>query len=294
MDVLISLCHQIWHYTILNVSGNEIRISNIALALILSFLGLKYSRYVFIGLKKYLYSKLHNDKDTANALDKILSTIIVALYVISILEIANIPLSSFAFIGGALALGIGLGGQNLMSSFISSLIIMIERPIKIGDIVEIDGLIGRVNSIGARCISLTNFSNVEILVPNNKVMQNVLVNWTFADHIISNNALLSVPKATQLGTPDEIIALLKKTINDVDGIYKEMPVNVYLTSINDIHYIYQINFSCDLSCISSIELIQSKINIALVSLFKDEQFNVEFLNMVSSKKDHNSDTEKSI
>lgn len=293
MDIFTSLCHQVWHYTIIHVSGNEIRVSNIALALILSFFGFRYSKYVFQWLKRYLYSKLNHDRDTANALEKIFSTLIVVLYVISILEIANIPLSSFAFVGGALALGIGLGGQNLMNSFISSLIIMIERPIKIGDIVEIDGLIGRVNSIGARCISLTTFSNVEVLVPNSKVMQNVLVNWTFSDHIISNDALLSICKTEKLETPNERIILLQKTLSEIDSICTSTPVKIYLKSITDTHYIYQINFSCDLSQINNIEVVQSAINLAIVTLLKEEQFSIEFLDMVSNTKERHSDSDKS-
>lgn len=281
MDLLIALCHQIWHYTILNVSGNEIRVSNVLLAILLSIIGFRYSKSVLLGIKQYLHNKLGHDKDTANALERVISYLIISIYIVSILEIANVPLSSFAFIGGALALGIGLGGQNLMSSFISSMIIMIERPIKIGDIVEIDGLIGTVTSIGARCVSLTSFSNVEILVPNNKVMQNVLVNWTFSDHIICNSAILSVLKS-HVDKPSEIIDSLLQLLHNVPGVCTSPAPAVYLTSVSDLHYVYQVNFSCDLASVHAMEVIHSRVNVAVVDLLQNNDFNITYQKLAST------------
>lgn len=276
------MVHNIWNYTLLSVGSNNICVSNIALALLLSALGFKYSKTVSLNLKRYLRSKMAHDKDAANALEKIISYAIFAIYIISILEIANIPLSSFAFIGGALALGIGLGGQNLMSSFISSLIIMVERPIKIGDVVEIDGVTGTVTSIGARCVSLTSFSNVEILVPNSKVMQNLLINWTFADNIICSSAILRIAKSSSLEADyviDKTIALLKATL----GIHETPTPTVYLINISMTHHIYKLSFNCDLVGINTIESIQNVVNLKLVELLKDKEFEIEHLKLVDIK-----------
>ncbi|MES2215005.1 MAG: mechanosensitive ion channel domain-containing protein [Pseudomonadota bacterium] len=285
ITITSDIMHGIWSYPILSVGASNIRVSNVVLALLLSALGFKYAKSVLNIIKKNLRKRMADDKDAANALEKIISYAICAIYIISVLEIANVPLSSFAFVGGALALGIGLGGQNLMSSLISSLIIMIERPIKIGDIVEIDGMTGRVTSIGARCIGLTSFSNVEILVPNNKVMQNVVVNWTFADYMITINAVLSITKATHADDSREFIKGLIKTLQSTPEIFPSPPPEVHLVKVSSTHYVYQLNFSFDLKGKNGVEAAQSIVNLKLVDFLKDKDFEIEYLKLVPVNKE---------
>ena len=284
MDTLADMMHKIWHYSILNVSGSEVRVSNLALAVIMTFVGVKYFRSFVAYLRKYMHNHMQHDKDAANAIEKILSYLVIVVYIISVLEIANIPLSSFAFVGGALALGIGLGGQNLMNNFISSLIIMIERPIKIGDIVEINDMTGKINSIGARCVSLTSFSNVEVLVPNSQVMQNVLVNWTFDNHIICNSAILHVSKTAKLPKPHKMIHILFEMLKNIPEIYKDPAPVVYVRSVDANDYIYQLSFSCDLKEVNMAEAMHSKVNLALLEILDAKDFKVEYEKLAPKNK----------
>jgi small-conductance mechanosensitive channel len=235
---------------------------------------------------------MQNDKDAANAIEKLISYLAVTVYTISVLEIMNIPLKSFAFIGGALAIGIGLGGQNLMNNFISSLIIMIERPIKIGDIVEINNMTGRITSIGARCIALTSFSNVEILVPNSKVMQNVLVNWTFADHIVYNSAVLRVSKLLDQ-KPKDLITTVENALREVQGVCHSIPPSVYLSSMDDDEYVYQVNFGSDLTNLRVPEIMHSRINLALLEILDPNLFSIKHLKLVSSSSQSESESDSS-
>ena len=285
--------HNVWNYIIISVNTHDICVSNVVLASALALFGVKYFTTVLHNLRHYLHAKMGHDKDTVNALEKIIKYAICAVYVISVLEIANIPLSSFAFIGGALALGIGLGGQNLMSSFISSLIIMVERPIKIGDIVEIGGVVGTVTTIGARCISLTSPSNVEILVPNNKVMQHTVVNWTFADNIICSNAILRIAKTSHPENPRDVIKKLEELLESIPDIYKTPVPIVYLTDIDETHYAYRLSFSRDLTAAHAVESMHSEVNLALVDLLKGKEFKVEYLKLVPRASEKGEDDSKS-
>jgi small-conductance mechanosensitive channel len=281
---ITEVVHNVWRYTILSIDDSDIRTSNVVLALLLTILGFRYAKSVLHHLKKYLHAKLGQDKDAVNALEKIISYAIFVIYIISILEIANVPLKNFAFIGGALAIGIGLGGQNLMNSFISSLIIMVERPIKIGDIVEIDGIAGAITSIGARCVTLTSFSNVEILIPNSKVMQNILANLTFADHIVRSRAILRITKASHNNTPSNMINELTALLKSIQGIRITPTPLVYLTSVSETHYVYQLSFCYDLAGDNATESIHSIVNLELVGFLGDQEFMIEYLKLVPSAK----------
>jgi potassium efflux system protein len=100
------------------------------------------------------------------------------------LAFVNIPLAVFAFFGGILAIGIGFGAQHLIGNLISSVILMFDRTISVGDIVEMEGQLGRVKSIGLRSSSIRRFDGVEMLVPNSQFLEQKVTNWTLSDRSV--------------------------------------------------------------------------------------------------------------
>ena len=116
---------------------------------------------------------------------------------VSALVFVNIPLAFFAFFGGALAIGIGFGAQTLINNFISGLILMFDRTIRVGDIVEVDGHRGRVATIGMRSSSIKRFDGVEMLVPNSLFLQQNVTNWTSSDKRVR----YSIPVGVAYGSP---------------------------------------------------------------------------------------------
>ncbi len=114
-------------------------------------------------------------------IEKIFIIIVFISLVIFALMTVKIPLTVFAFMGGALAIGVGFGAQNLINNFISGIILLMEQPIKVDDIIEIDGMSGTVVSVGARCSQVRRFDGIDILVPNSEFLQKNVVNWTLSD-----------------------------------------------------------------------------------------------------------------
>ncbi len=83
-------------------------------------------------------------------------------------NLVQIPLSVFAFLGGALAIGVGFGTQNLLKNLISGVMLLVERPIRIGDLVEVDNVRGRVTSIGIRFSTIHSSDGIDTLIPNSE------------------------------------------------------------------------------------------------------------------------------
>ena len=102
-----------------------------------------------------------------------------------VLRMVNIPLAAFAFLGGAVAIGLGFGAQNLINNFISGFTIM-------GDLIEVEGILGQVEDIGARSTRDRTGENIHILVPNSSFLERNITNWTLSDKKIRTRVTVGV------------------------------------------------------------------------------------------------------
>lgn len=118
------------------------------------------------------------------------------------LNFLGFELSSFAFLGGAIGLGLGFGLQNILSNFAAGIIILFEKSLKVGDIVELQSsVIGKVAEINLRYTRITTPDAIDILVPNSEFISGRVVNWTFADPI----RRVHVPFSAAYGTDKDIV-----------------------------------------------------------------------------------------
>ncbi len=118
------------------------------------------------------------------------------------LNFMGFELSSFAFLGGAVGLGLGFGLQNILSNFVAGIIILFEKSLKVGDIVELQSNVsGRVGEINLRYTRITTPDAIDILVPNSEFISARVVNWTFADPI----RRIHVPFSAAYGTDKELV-----------------------------------------------------------------------------------------
>src|SRR5579871_1897711 len=140
------------------------------------------SRLVRYLLRTRVLSHTKLEVGQQYAIARIASYVVLVLGLLIGLETVGINLSSLAVIGGALGVGIGFGLQNIVSNFVSGLIILAERPIQLGDRVDIgNNTIGRVERIGARATHVLTNDNIMIIVPNSDFVSNRVVNWTHVD-----------------------------------------------------------------------------------------------------------------
>jgi len=120
------------------------------------------------------------------------------------LNLARIPLTVFAFLGGALAIGVGFGTQTIIRNFISGLIVLMERQVQVGDIVDVDGVTGTVTEVNLRSSTVLGFDGVEAIIPNSNLLENKVTNWTHSD----NRVRRVVKVGVAYGTPVRRVAEL--------------------------------------------------------------------------------------
>jgi len=173
---------KIWYQELpIDIGGEPLTVRQIVLATLILIIGVALTRLIRRYLKLTLRSRTRMDVNAAASLERLIQYVLLILVVLFAMNTVGIPLTAFTIFGGALAIGVGFGAQNLINNFISGLILMMERPIRIGDLVEVDGRSGFIEEIGARCSRLRQFSGVDILVPNSAFLEKTVVNWTLSD-----------------------------------------------------------------------------------------------------------------
>ena len=164
--------------------GNlEIAIGNILLFFISIWLAVKVARFVRFILEGDVLPRLNLARGVPGAISSITTYLIIGFGIIIAMITAGIDLSSFALLAGALGVGIGFGLQDLVRNFISGLILIFERPIQIGDAVQVEELSGRVRRIGIRSSIIKTWNGAEVIVPNGNLISNKLINWTMSDQL---------------------------------------------------------------------------------------------------------------
>lgn len=109
---------------------------------------------------------------------------VVLIGLLLILRVVGIDLTTLAVFAGAVGVGIGLGMQSLANNFVSGLLLLIERPLRTGDIVQVGTHLGEVTSIGMRSLTVQTFDNESVIIPNAEVIGNAFTNWTHGDRVL--------------------------------------------------------------------------------------------------------------
>jgi len=127
------------------------------------------------------------------------SMIVLSLALIALLlNLARIPLSVFAYLGGTLAIGVGMGAQTIIKNFISGLIMLFERKVRIGDVVELGGVAGYVTALDLRATTVHAFNGVEALIPNANFVEHQVVNWTYSNRQVRRELTVDIAYGTDV------------------------------------------------------------------------------------------------
>ena len=133
--------------------------------------------------ERWLIVRRHIDEGRARLLRRWFLALLIAACILASLALAGIPLAAFAFIGGAVAIGVGFGMQNLFKNLISGVLVLVERPFRLGDVIEVDGLRGTVVDIDLRTSVLRDSDGAETLIPNSALMEHNVKNVTFRSRL---------------------------------------------------------------------------------------------------------------
>ncbi len=260
----------------------KIAIGNIFLFFISIWLAVQIAKFVRFILEGDVLPRLNLARGVPGAISSITTYMIIGFGIIIATVSAGIDLSSFALLAGALGVGIGFGLQDIVKNFISGLILIFERPIQVGDAVQVDELSGRVKHIGIRSSIIKTWEGAEVIVPNGNLISNKLINWTFSDQLRRIDIKVGVAYGTDVNLVMETLlecAKLNKSILSSPAPY---------VLFNDFAESYlEFELRCWTSNYPDWIFIRSDIRVAIDEAFENEGIVIPFpqrdLHIISDK-----------
>ncbi|MDD7983430.1 mechanosensitive ion channel [Lentisphaera marina] len=181
-------------------------------------------------LIKRLAKQMKMDRGIEFAVQKVTQYVVVGIGVYTAFAFVGLPVSAFAGVFALLSVGIGFGLQNITANFISGIILLIERPIKVGDRLTVGEVWGDVSRINLRTTIIQTPDNMSIIVPNSKILDDQIINWTFGDHRIR----IKIPVGVAYGSD---IRLVEKALGEAaekhNLILKKPSPQVWLNEFAD-------------------------------------------------------------
>ena len=189
------------------------------------------------------------------------------------LDVLNLPLGAFAFVSGAVAIGVGFGAQNIINNFISGWILMWERPIRIGDFLELGADRGRVEAIHSRYTRIKRVDGVRLLVPNSTLLESTVVNWT----VIDEHVRTSVAVGVRYGSPVELVReLMQRVVDEHPKILKEPASHVLFMDFGDNALIFEVFFWVKADRTFHVRRARSDVRFAVDRVFREHGIVVAF------------------
>ncbi len=263
----------IWNYPLVTMSdGAVIGVNQVVLVGVVVTLGLLASRWIERAAGNRL-TRTGMQPDAVSVLRRVLFYSLVAGVAITALGLLHVPLTAFAFVSGAVAIGVGFGAQNIINNFISGWILMSERPVRIGDFVEVEGSKGTIELVGNRSTRIRRVDGVHMLVPNSVMLERTVINWTLVDKQIRSTLRVGVA----YGSPvREVERLIYQAAKEQPQIKTEPAPSVSFEDFGDNALIFDLYFWADVASERVLRELRSNLRFRITDLFNEHDITIAF------------------
>jgi potassium efflux system protein len=214
-----------WQYEVFMVNDRPITIGKIATLIFCLCLSVFAARVLSRVLGQQVLPRFGLNEGASHAIRAMAFYSLAMLFGVLSFQVVHIPLSAFAFLGGAVAIAIGFGSQDIANNFMSGIILLAEQPIRVGDIVMVDGVQGTVEHIGPRSTRIKTDANHEIVVPNSKLLSDKVTNLTLSDTLIQTTVAVTLP--TKIHVKEAKGLLLAAALSQPAVLHDPCPVVLF-------------------------------------------------------------------
>ena len=229
----------IWVYELFEVGGAPFTVGKLITGLLLLGFGYWLAKRASDAIDRRLISRLEIESSLRQTLKRALFYFLVVIVTLFTLHTLSVPITIFAVLGGALAIGFGFGSQNVVNNFISGIIMMIEQPVRIGDFVEVDGLRGTIELIGIRSTHMLTPENRQVILPNSYFLEKAVMNWTLDSDVVRGKISVGVGYESDVEKVKDILE--KVAINHEDVLPQPVP-RVVFSDFGDNALLFDIYF----------------------------------------------------
>jgi small-conductance mechanosensitive channel len=202
-------------------------------------IGYALANFFTLVLKHLVLPKFHLHRGVPYAISKVSYYSLLVLVAVTALADTGLELSKLTVLTGAIGVGLGFGLQNIVNNFVSGLILLFERPVHVGDTVDVGGLTGTVRRIGTRSSTVLTFQGAEVIVPNSNLISNQVINWTLS----SAWRRVDIPVCVAYGTdPERVLKLLVEAADSHPGVLRERPSTAFFLGFGENALNFELRF----------------------------------------------------
>ncbi|REC66025.1 mechanosensitive ion channel protein MscS [Epilithonimonas hispanica] len=218
---------------------------------IMLFFFIVWMAHLLQNYVKYFFGELdeEDEQDGKNVNKQQHSRLLIARLVVLIVgyllavAASGMPMDKLSIVIGALGVGVGLGLQNIVTNFVSGIILIFDRPIQVGDIIDVNSQSGRVKSMGLRSTKINSSSGAEIIIPNGNILSQNITNWTYTDNLKQVEITFQITGTTGIDTINETI---NKTLKSLPLIENNRLPQIYYNSVSNENYTVLVKFWCSI------------------------------------------------
>ena len=229
----------IWNFQLMAIDGRAVTVGKVTIALLVLMVGVPIAKIVIRKISRRLFTRIGLEPGAASAFQALVFYVVVACLAVFALWVSEIPVTVFALAGGAIAIGVGFGSQNIVSNFISGIILLAERPIKVGDLIQVGETFGEVETIGARSTKIKTFDNFHIIVPNAAFLEQNVINWTLSDNLVRIHLQVGVAYGSPTRRVEELI---QQAVRELDTVVIPPDPAVLFEDFGDSSLVFEAQF----------------------------------------------------
>ena len=263
----------VWKIKLITVAGIKLSLGNVIVALVLLLFAARLSRLVVKIINKRLIVPFVHDKGSQITYQTFSFYGALAAFVCLALTVAGIPLTVFTVVGGALAIGVGFGSQNIVNNFISGVILLIEQPIRVGDTVDVEGNAGTVIAINTRSTKIRNGENKVFIVPNSFFLEKAVLNSTYETAVLRATIDFGVAYGTDARMVENIC--MDIMLNN-EGIEQTPLPIVHFMDFAESNLMFQMIFYCNIEKVASLNHVKSEVRFKMDEKFKELKVEMAF------------------
>ncbi|MHC1764505.1 MAG: mechanosensitive ion channel domain-containing protein [Verrucomicrobiia bacterium] len=249
-----------------------VTIGKIAMAVVILVVGYWLTGLATGFVEPIAVKRLKIEPNQASLVRRWLRAFLVLCLLLFSLVSVKIPLTAFAFAGGALAIGLGFGMQNVLKNFVSGLILLFERPFRVGDVLDVGGQQGIVSSIGLRASVLQLWDGTETLIPNSSLLENNVSNWTYSNRRVRFSVHVGVSFSSDLRRVTQVLA----DVVERHGLVEKDPKPiVLLTAFGDSTLNFEVRFWVDVTKVNSAQ-VSSDLRLMIARVFAENGIVIDY------------------
>lgn len=187
------------------------------------------SRFLRFLLEEDVYERFNLPRGLPYAISTLLHYLVLVAGFFVGLAALGFDMTKFTILAGALSVGVGFGLQNIINNFVSGLILLFERPIKVGDVIQVDTATGSVERIGIRASIVRTMDGSEVIIPNGTLIANQVINWTLSDR---QRVIVIQVNVARGADPAQVTQLLKQAAQEHPRVAKQPAPQAYVSTLS--------------------------------------------------------------